>query len=266
MEKGKIVKNILVLLSASLLAISFNVSADNSSWPSDNEHSKAKSGPDNLIKAMTFISTRPFNSVDGSFFLNGLFGGDGVDFFKNEVGLNDQEIEDRRNASIEFLAKRFGIDVNDPKVYFTGFQIDPAADYRVIMMTGENNDPGKGYPIMDGGFAAAVIDPAGLDLGGEFTGTHVPAGTMFAAGGTYVIKPGNHRKNIIINYQSRGPMQPVGTGGVINCEVVHPEWGKGLGWGYFEFHQLTNGQITSQVRNVLTFPGLGIEESMLVKK
>ncbi|MCI0556430.1 MAG: hypothetical protein L0287_36270 [Anaerolineae bacterium] len=263
MEKGAMMKNISVLLAASLLALSFTASAETSPWPGTLDHRESKSSPDNLIKAMTFIATRPFDSVDGTFFLDGLVGGDGMDFFKNVLGLTDQEIEDRRSSAIEFFAERFGIDVNDPRVYFTGFQIDPATDYRVIMMTGEGNNPGKGYPIIDGGFAVAVTDPAGLDLGGEFEGTHVPAGTMFAAGGTYVIKRGKKSKDIVIDYQSRGPMQPVGTGGAINCEVVHPKWGKGLAWGYFEFHSLSNGQISAQVRNVVTFPGLGIEETMI---
>jgi len=263
MKKRTLMKSIFALITAALLAVSFAASAEKSPWRGDPNDPQNKNAPDNLIKAMTFISTRPFNSVDGTFFLDGLFGGNGMGFFKNVLGLTDQQIEEKRNSVIAFYAERFGIDVNDPKVYFTGFQIDPAADYRVIMMTGKDNDPGKGYPILDGGFAVAVIDPAGLDLGGEFVGTHVPAGTMFAAGGTYVIKLGEHRRDLVINYQSRGPMQPVGTGGVINCEVFHPVWGKGLGWGYFEFYTLENGQITSQVRNVLTFPGLGIEENLL---
>jgi hypothetical protein len=46
-------------------------------------------------------------------------------------------------------------------------------------------------------------------------------------------------------------------------EVFHPEWGKGLAWGYLEIHNLPNGQISAQGRNVLTFPGLGIEETLL---
>lgn len=261
MQTGKLVKTLSALLAASFLTLSFNSPAGQSYRFDD--HRGHKHRPDNLIKAMTFVSTRPFDSVDGTFFLDGMVGGDGMHFFKDVLGLTDQEIEERRLAAIDFYAERFGIDVNDPKVYMTGFQIDPAADYRAIMMTGKGKNPGKGYPIIDGGFAVAVIDPAGLDLGGEFEGTHVPAGTMFAAGGSYVIKRGHHKKDIVINYQSRGPMQPVGTGGVINCEVVHPVWGKGLGWGYFEFHSLSNGQISAQVRNVLTFPGLGIEETLI---
>jgi hypothetical protein len=260
-----VLKTVLALFMASSLAVSVSASADESPWHGNPDHQKGYSRPDNLIKAMTFISTRPFNSVDGTFFLDGLFGGNGMDFFKNTLGLTDQQIEVKRNSAIAFFAQRFGIDVNDPRVYFTGFQVDPATDYRVMMMTGEENNPDKGYPIIEGGFIVAVMDPAGLDLGGEFAGTHVPAGTVFAAGGTYVIKRGGHREDIVINFQSRGPNQPVGTGLVVNCEVEYPEWGKGLGWGYFELHKLSNGQISAQGRNVLTFPGLGITETLLVQ-
>jgi hypothetical protein len=36
-----------------------------------------------------------------------------------------------------------------------------------------------------------------------------------------------------------------------------------VAWGYFEFHNLSNGQISAQVRNVLTFPGFGFEEESI---
>ncbi len=253
---------------ASMLAFSFSASADSWNWGHVfkhgwGHHHHNKSRPDNLAKAMTFISTRPFDSVDGTFFLDGMVDGDGMDFFKNVMGLTDAEIDEKRENAIAFYMDRFGLDVNDPRLYLTGFQIDPAADYRVVMMSGKRNNVGKGLPIVDGGFALAVVDPEGIELGGEFEGTHVPAGTMFAAEGNYVIKRGKGRKDLVLSYQSRGPMQPVGTGGIINCEVFHPVHGAGVGWGYFEFHTLTNGQTAAQVRNVLTFPAFGYEELMI---
>jgi len=253
------IKNITSLLMASLLAFSFSASADN------NGHKKARNmSPDNLGKVFTFISTRPFDSVDGTFFLDGMLGGDGMDFFKNEMGYSDEEIEENRLAAIEFYQERFGLDVaNNPGLYMTGFQIDPAADYRAILASGQGKGPGLGWPIIDGGWAVAVVNPDGVDLGGDFAGTHVPAGTMFAHGGSYVIKRGKYVKDIVIDYQSRGPMQPVGRGGVINCEVTSAMYGKGVAWGYFEFHALSNGQTAAQVRNVVTFPGLGYEEDRI---
>lgn len=250
----------IALIVASLVAvISFNANASH-----DNDWSKYyKNSPDNLGKIFTFISTRPFDSVDGTFFLDGMAGGDGMDFFKNTMGYSDEEIAENKQAAIEFYQERFGLDASDPRLYLTGFQIDPAADYRAVLVSGKKRNPGKGYPIIDGGWALAVVDPAGIDLGGDFAGTHVPAGTMFAHGGSYVIKRGGSRKDIIINYKSRGPMQPVGRGGVINCEVSSDKFGEGVAWGYFEFHALANGQIAAQVRNVVTFPGFGYEEEMI---
>lgn len=262
MEKMQWMKSTTMFLLILTLALTLTAYADNSFQSKNLDDDESEGHPDNLIKAMTLISTRPFNSVDGTFFVDGL-AGDGMNFFKNVLGLTDQKIEQKRNAAINFLNKRFGIDVNDPKVYFTGFQITPDNDYRVLMMTGENKNLGKGYSVIDGGYAVFVTAPEGLDLGGEFAGTHVPVGTMFTAGGTYVIKRGENQKDILITYQSRGPMQSVGTGGVFNCEVFHPKWGKGLGLGYWEFHNLKNGQFTSQLRNTLTFPGFGIEEGLI---
>ncbi|MFT7560032.1 MAG: hypothetical protein ACI93R_001947 [Flavobacteriales bacterium] len=227
--------------------------------------SPSQSSPDNLGKVFTFIATRPFDSVDGTFFLDGMVGGDGMAFFKDVMGYSDEQIDQNRLDAIDFFQERFGLDaVNDPRLYLTGFQIDPAADYRAVLASG-NEKTRNGYPILDGGWAVAVVDPAGIELGGEFAGTVVPAGTMFAAGGSYVLKRdrGYGHSDIIIDYQSRGPMQPVGTGGVINCEVTSAEFGKGVAWGYFEFHPLANGQVAAQVRNVVTFPGFGYEEEMI---
>lgn len=219
--------------------------------------------PDNLDKVFTFVSTRPFDSIDGTFFKDGMVAGDGMSFFKDVMGYSEEEIAANREAAKVFFMEKFGVDVNDPRIYFTGFQIDPAADYRVLLESGVGKGPGKGYEIVDGGWAAAVVDPAGLELGGEFAGEWVPAGTMFAHGGSYVIKQGPGKDDIVINYKSRLPMQPVSKGGVIVCEVEHPEYGTGAAWGYFEFHSLSNGQISAQVRNVLTFPAFGMEETAI---
>ncbi|MFT7560031.1 MAG: hypothetical protein ACI93R_001946 [Flavobacteriales bacterium] len=109
----------------------------------------------------------------------------------------------------------------------------------------------------------AVVDPAGVTLGGEFEGVVVPAGTMFTAEGTYLVRRGLGRADIKIDYRSRGPMQPVGRGGAINCEVYHEKFGWGVSWGYFEMHPLDNGQIAPQVRNVLAFPAFGHEETKI---
>lgn len=263
MNKVKLLLSISIFFVIFLSILSFNTFAGDLTTSENWKHQKIKKNPDNLIKSMTFIASRPFNSADGSFLLDGVFGGDGMNFFKNVLGLTDQEIKDRRNSAIEFFATSFGIMVNDPRVYFTGFQIDPATDYRTIMMTGEEQRIGEGYPVLEGGFLLAVTHPDGIDLGGEFEGLHVPAGALFVAGGAYVIQPGKGKPDIVLNLQSRWPNLPYESGRVLNMEVSHPEWGKGLAWGNAQIHKLANGQDSSQVRVVLTFPGLGIEENLM---
>lgn len=255
-------KKTVLLLMMSLMTSSFPILALADQKTDQKDHT---SSPDNYRETMLFIADRPFSSVDGTFFLNGIVGGDGVDFFKNVLGLSDEEIEESRQQAIAFYQQRFGLDVNDPRLYFTGFQIDPAVNYRAVMISGEiRRTPRRdGYPIVDGGWGLAVMDPEGVDLGGEFEGVHVPAGTLFAKG-TYLIKGGKHGKDITVNYRSRGPMQPVGTGGVIDCEISHPDLGQGVAWGYFELHALPNNLTTAQVRNVLTFPAFGFEEAKVV--
>ncbi|MCP5245667.1 MAG: hypothetical protein H6937_06890 [Burkholderiales bacterium] len=260
---------ILIMRFLSTLLITLfltpTVFAEHSHKSKKAEYPASKHAPDNLTKAITFVANRPFDSVDGSIFRDGLIGGDGKAFFKNILGLSDQEIENKQQAAIEFLEQRFGIDVNNPGVIFTGFQIDPTINFKAIMMTGEGkeNNPGNGFPILEGGFIAVVVDPSGIDLAGEFAGVHAPAGTMLAAEGTYIIQRGKKYEDIVIRFQSRGPNFPVGTGLIINCELFHPEWGEGLGWAYTELHKLSNGQFVAQARNTLTFPGLGFEETMI---
>ncbi len=273
MNLEKITKKLTLLITCIVFTFSFTANAGPWDWGhGGNNHHKfseaiwnfyhKKKRPDNLAKTMTFAATRAFDSVDGTFFVDGLIGGDGMRFFKQTMGFSDQVIERNRGRASEFFMERFGLDIADPRLYFTGFEIDPASGYRVIMESGENHKIGKGYPILDGGWGLVVMSPEGIDLGGEFEGTHVPAGSMFVHG-NYLIKRGKGRKDLAIGYRSRGPILSVGTGNVINCEVFHPKLGFGVSLGYSEIHQLNNGQITAHARNVLTFPAFGYEQKSL---
>ena len=85
----------------------------------------------------------------------------------------------------EWFVHRFGMDVDDPanagRLSLFPFTVNPNLDFRAFYISGRHV-PSDGYEIRDGGFALAVIDPAGFTLGGDFPGRHVPQGSLVAFG------------------------------------------------------------------------------------
>jgi hypothetical protein len=161
-------------------------------------------GYDNYVVMM---ANGNYQSPDGSIFLDGLKG-DGLNFQKNIMGRNDLEIEEDKQQAIAFFAERFGLDViNDVEnLYFTGFQLDPQIDFRVYTASNKKV-PSEGWQAFGGGWAAFVINPEGMVLGGEFEGAHVPVGTVFAHDEHYIIRD-DGRDPIITRKRSLRPSIP----------------------------------------------------------
>lgn len=226
-----------------------------SSFASASSEAAEKIDP-NLDKYFVFISADPFNSVDGSFFKDGLMAGDGLHFQSEILGRTPEEIAIHKDEAIQFFQNRFGVDVNSPSVVFSGFEVTPELNYHALVSSGEEI-PREGLSVDDGGWIVIVMDPAGLTLGGEFAGVTVPTGTMLVKG-TYKVNRKQSKKSEIISYQSKKPIIPEADGSfMVSCELFSTKYGEGQAIGAALPVMLTDGRMATNVRNVLTFPGFG---------
>ncbi len=195
------------------------------------------------------------------------------DFFQTEV----MQRTPGETAAVEqdakmFFLTRFGIDVDAPdlagRIFFRSFYQDPRVNQRVYAMS-DRIVPTSGWKVRDGGFIIFLLDPNGVELGGEFDGQVAPAGT-FLVYGEYNIaarKPGPPSE-IVISYRS-GSL--VGTSNVnsltsFSCELhsgridSFPGWGdlsepaQGRAIGVVDIPIVTpTGLLRSSYRNQLTF-------------
>lgn len=179
------------------------------------------------------------------------------------MGRTTAEILAEEAAAKAFFRQRFGIDVDDPanegRVAFLFYTADPRIDYRVYHMAGELV-PSSGWEIRDGGHLWLITDPDGFELGGEFTGVHVPAGA-FATFGEYNIQKtladGTPAGEIVLRFKAKTPILPKADGSLMAlCELEHPEWGSGLAQVLMANLPRPDGLLKINLRNVTTFPSI----------
>ena len=179
------------------------------------------------------------------------------------MGWNPTEIAAEEAAARLFFWERFGIDVDDlvasGRINFLPFSIDPRIEYRVYHMAGFRV-PAGGWEVRDGGFLVIVVDPEGIELGGEFAGERAMAGSSMAIGAYNILttRPnGQPGEEIVIRYKTPGPSVPVdGPIGFV-CEIEEEAWGSGLAQGFIFHVPQPDGRLRFNIRNVLTFPGPG---------
>lgn len=194
---------------------------------------------------------------------------DGDYFLQEVMGRSETEIADHRQAAIDFFQERFGVDVvNDERVEFTSFMVDPRNEYRLYVKA--NTDvPSEGWVVRDGGWRMSVTDPEGITLGGEFDGVQVPQGS-FGVFGEYNIDVASgsdspfavQPQEIIIHYQSGSLIEPGSDGIMFRCELFYGDYDdvdapRGLAQGISAPQTTEDGLTQANIRNVLTFPGLG---------
>jgi hypothetical protein len=204
-------------------------------------------------KYITFMANGIYESVDGSILVDGLFGGDGMGFQKDIMGRRDEEIEEVRQAALDFFAERYGVDPisNTEDFYFTGYQIDPRIDYRAYTVSGEAA-PAEGWETFDGGYLVVVTNPEGVTLGGEYEGIHIKAGALLVSGEYKIIRDGG-KEPLVFRYRSVQPS----TDGLIRCEFENDKYGAGLGGGFNASAVEADGLMHSHVRVVVTFSAHG---------
>jgi len=272
------VKNIVL---PCLLIFSFAI-------PGAHADSKRKNIPNDFDKMWVQIISDPVETVDGSFAVDGLIEGDGIHFHKNILGMNDEEIEESRIDALTHFSERFGLEVDNPSVYFTGFESLPGTNYHVTLSSGDKV-PSAGWRLDDGGWIMVVTDPNGVMLGGEFMGRHVPSGAFFVVGTYKINRTTKHKKEdesehdskheskhkskskskkrspLLISYRSGRPIIPQADGSMhMACDLMSEEYGEGLAMGTAAPKQMPDGKIAFNIRMVVTFPPLGytIEEEL----
>jgi hypothetical protein len=147
-------------------------------------------------------------------------------------------------------------------ITFAPSTFDPRNEYRAYVVSDERV-PSSGWVVRDGGWSAIVVEPDGFTLDGEFAGIHVPQGTAFAFGDYNILRTlpsGKAIEPILIHYESGGPIIPNADkhgGFMFRCDLFSEEFGHGLAQGIVAGVTLPDGRFQQNVRNVLTFPGLG---------
>lgn len=181
-------------------------------------------------------------------------------FHKKIMGFSQEEMEAEEQEAKEFYSDRFGLDVErlleQQRVSIVPFFLDPRQDYRAFVFSGECA-PNEGYEVRDGGFILGVIDPEGVQLGGEFEGQKAPAGSGALFGLYNVLVTGPNAREEIIRYKAVSLGSSAGGFAVVDCDLQHPVWGEGLAQGLGSNRMLKDGRIKAVIRNVLTFPPLG---------
>jgi len=231
-------------------------------YASDNRDA-IKSTPVNYDTYLEFLGTGLFLSVDGGIFLDGLIDGDGMHWQRQIMRRTDEQIEEERQAAINYFQTRYGVQIEgNDSIYFTGFEVDSRSDFRVYTFSGRDVPP-EGWDMRIGGWGFFVFDPDGLTLGGEFQGQHVPRGAGVLFGDYNILADAS--KEIIIHYEMSQPLILNQFGGaVLEFDISSDEFGEGVSEGSRSttVPDPSNPLLIQQdVKVVFSFPADGIIKS-----
>ena len=192
------------------------------------------------------------------------------DYFQTVImGRSQAEVDVERQRAKDYFLTRFGVDVDtleaDQRIVFSSFFLDPRGEYRAYTAANEKA-PSEGWVVRDGGFVLTVLDPNGIELGGEFEGLGlppIPAGGLLLYGDYNILisKQGKKKSRTkVISYRSDMPMVANLWGElVVNCQIspdsfaTNQHAGKAQGMGLV-IPGATG--LTLSWRNVLTLGGL----------
>ncbi len=190
---------------------------------------------------------------------------DGDYFHHTIMGRDADEVEAEAARAKAYFVDRFGIDVDAMvaagRMRFFSFFLDPRGEYRAYTVAGRRA-PAEGWVVRDGGFIAEVVDPAGIELGGDFANSGLPPlpfGGLMLFGNYNILatgKNGKRQREMVISYRSGMPMIANGWGEfVINCELSLNDFASGVHGGKAQGMGLVlpgPGGLTLSWRNVLT--------------
>jgi len=260
-------KSLLIITGTLMLGAAGYTAADESYGNDDSGHKvqdfSNRAAPLGYKKYIIIMGNGAYKSPDGTRFLNGLEGGDGLKFQRQSMHRSAREIARVEQEAKDFFLKKFGIYAGvDERVMFTGFQIDPRNNMRAYSVSDENT-PLSGWEVESGGWQMTVVSPDGLMLGGEFASRniHVDQGTFFLFGDLKIDRSGDeddnkHQSPIIIRYKTSNPFKDNNNGGLILLDLESAEWGEGADGGSIVNTIDEDGLLHSRLRSVITFPPL----------
>jgi hypothetical protein len=171
--------------------------------------------------------------------------GDLAEWFHKEImGRDDAAIAAERARADAYFQQTFGAFYTPGSL--EAFGVDPRLEYRAYFISGMRVPP-EGFVVRDGGFRADLSN-GGFVVFGEYN--------------IKVTNPGGGRdpEPIIIHYESEHPIFETPTGLFFLCRLSSEDFedfGGGLAQGISSPKTLPDGRTVANIRNILTFPGLG---------
>lgn len=185
---------------------------------------------------------------------------DGGYFQREIMGRSDYEVELHEQAAKDFFRTRFGLDVDDPslagRIEYVSFMTRPNWDYRMYVKNSKTR--AEGWQVRDGGYNIRIIDPDGIDLGGESAGRHAPFNSVVFFGEYNILLKKRSKgkdKELVIEFRSATVHQIQDDGSVmLRCELFSELFGSGYAIVTLDNIEREDGLIQGRGRNVLTFP------------
>lgn len=166
-------------------------------------------------------------------------------FHKEVMGRDDAALEAERAAADAYFAATFG---NLYTGSLEAFGVDPRNEYRAYYISGMRV-PSEGFVVRDGGFRT-VLTNGGIVVFGNYNIKVTKQG-----------EGGPEPETIIIHYESADPIFPNADGSLLfRCRLssdAFDDFGGGLAQGISAAKTLPDGRVVANIRNILTFPGLG---------
>ncbi len=176
---------------------------------------------------------------------------------------SEEEIESHKEGAKQYFMDQFGLDVDSlaaqGRIDFGDFSLNPDYQYRVQIASGKGpND--EGWIIRDGGYIAVVIDPAGIELGGNSEGLHANMFNAYLYGdyNVLVTNSGSQPKEeMIIQFRSTEAAKINADGSMdFRCAVFNEEFGEGVAYGSTILKPMLDGKLRGNGRTVVSWPSL----------
>jgi hypothetical protein len=167
-------------------------------------------------------------------------------FHRGVMGRDDAALAQEEAEADAYFQATFGANYTPGSLFAFGF--DPRNEYRAYFISGMRVPP-EGWVVRDGGFLA-ILDDGGMVVYGDYN--------------IEVTKPGGGRQPdpIIIHYESASPIYPNADGSLMFlCRLSSDDFNDfdgGLAQG-ISVPQTIDGMTVANIRNILTFPGLGFD-------